>query len=449
LVCVAGLLCFAGCSLITDSFLSNEFSGDPFPVNVDVSSGAIVVGMQPQGQDPVPAILDLLSPITESDPGNGITPSIDELDLELLGARDPLTAASPPVAIADLVPRARFPQAELVSIHPCDTGDANVDGNCHIGDHGQVIYKSVFGADSLAGDAVRLDLANRQLFVLPDVGGSDRQRTLDCDAVFDAPYQGGGTLEIAGTELAFGNRRIALAACLGPHPEMSPQSKRGTDALLVVSTSIGTSILGATAYARYQATYNLIYGVDPPLDQGDHTAYLPSGIVHGQLGMLESLSLVAISASNDIGPCRQIYAHRALAPHSLGGSCDRATNGDCPCEDDSTFCAVPAIFELTPPGGIPVLVVPDDDPTLQALRTELRPVEPEVDGILGTQALSTAQYDIDYPHDRMLARCTGANCCARPFLQYDSDRDQINRCLATQGCPVAPIIPVSVPTTPP
>ena len=37
----------AGCTLITDVFLTNDFSGDAFPTNVDLQTGAIVVGIHP------------------------------------------------------------------------------------------------------------------------------------------------------------------------------------------------------------------------------------------------------------------------------------------------------------------------------------------------------------------------------------------------------------------
>ncbi|HZJ67472.1 MAG TPA: hypothetical protein VFD36_28385, partial [Kofleriaceae bacterium] len=48
-----------GCTLITDSFLTNDFSGDPFPTQVDASSGALLVGMQPlDGSPPQRAVLD-------------------------------------------------------------------------------------------------------------------------------------------------------------------------------------------------------------------------------------------------------------------------------------------------------------------------------------------------------------------------------------------------------
>jgi hypothetical protein len=106
------------------------------------------------------------------------------------------------------------------------------------------------------------------------------------------------------------------------------------------------------------------------------------------------------------------------------------TADDCPCEDpQDAFCGAPAIVHLAPPAGIEILVVPDSNGTLQALRTELRPNQAEVDGILGTSALKTAEIDVDYPHNRMLVRCTGDGCITRPQLLESRDRNQTRGCL--------------------
>ena len=436
-----------GCTLLTDSFLSNNFSGDPFPVNVDLDSGALLVGMQPAGGPETTAVLDLLSPLTTTDPADpNVPPDLTTIDIGMFGLIAPSTTPGPEaMSAANTVERARFVDAQLISLHAC-----TAQGPCTVGADNTILnsFESVLGADSLAGDAVRLRLADQQIFVLPDIGGSDHQRSLDCDAVFDAPYRGGGTLLIAGTETAFGNRRIALGTCLGPHPEKSPQVNRGTDALFVVSTAIGISIIGASAYQRYLLTHPLAKPDDPT----PHTLYLPSGPIQGTFGEIESISLVAPQAGNSLAPCRQIYAHRILSlPPVSPKLCDgNPRDGDCPCEDGSTSCNVPGVLELNPildptapPAPIQVLVVNDDDPTLQALRTELRPDQPEVDGILGTHALAFAEFDVDYPHDRLLARCHGGACCTRPALIDTTDEQlaQVQRCIKVQPmCLTAPVV---------
>lgn len=407
---VIGLLAAAGgCSLITDSFVTNDFSGDQYPIDVELASGAVMVGLRQDGAPDRDAVLDVLSPVTLVDPGRGVPASVSIHDVLVLGGG---------------TPRARLVEAQLVEVHPCDADE------CTVGpESAPVPYQAVIGADVLAGDAVRLRLGTEQVFVLPDIGGDDSDRTRSCDAVFPSPYRGGGTLVLAGTELPFGGRRIALQACLGANPDPAvPQSQRGADALLVASTGIGTTILGETAYARYR----LANPAAPALAAlPDATVYLPSGPITGKLTTLSSLALVATSSSTPRAPCRQVYGSHLIIQR------DCVSDDDCPCEEGNTFCSTPAVVEIGAPTSLDVLVVVDGEPTLQALRTELRPDQPEVDGILGTNAMRSAEIDIDYPHNRVLARCSGDGCATRPGLTSRSDRAQIQGCLGPG--PIGPI----------
>jgi hypothetical protein len=464
----AAIALAGGCTLITDSFLTNDFSGDPFPVDIDTSTGAIIVGFRQGGAPDRIAVLDLLSPITitEPDPITAI-PSLNFADVTLLGFSG---GAAP-----DL-PRARFVESQVISLHPCDAD------SCQVGrpePHQE--FTAILGADALAGDDVRLRLGDNQLFILPDVGGDDRARSLDCDAVFRSPYRGGGTLVLAGTELPFGNRRIAVQACLGqdPDPFLAPAfatvklpdplpafdtttfNQHGANVLMVVSTSIGISILGKAAYDRYALAELAAGRTIMPVDETaptDDLVYLPSGPIAGWRRSISRLALVAAPTSNALAPCRQLYAHRTLSSVVINDrECvQNSSTGtiDCPCKLGDAFCPVPAILELgqltpavtgqpAPAGAIDILVLPDTDHTLQALRTELRPDQPEVDGILGTDVLRSAEIDVDYPHDRLVARCaTPGTCKARPQLSQNEDRCQINHCmyndaLGDLGCPAA------------
>ena len=437
-----------GCTLITDSFLTNEFSGDAFPVHVETTSGAIVVGLRQDARSDRAVVLDLLSPVTLIDPGFETPPSVSFVDLTLLGADGAGGALTKP--------RAKFIEAQLVGLHPCADECAPDDPTCdpqqcYVGAPGAArAFDGILGADTLAGDAVRLRLGDDQVFVLPDIGGGDRGRALSCDAVFHSPYRGGGTLIIGGTELPFGNRRITLPACLGADADprdtavVANLRPAGSDALFVLSTGIGVSIIDETAYQRY-----LIAHPEAPVEpMTPGSVFLPSGLVTGHVVHIDRLSLIATATSNPLSPCRQVYAHRLMTAHGgidqtqcalLGQPADNVTTFDCVCKNRNAFCDAPAMIELAPPDRIELLVVPDDDPTLQALRTELRPDQAEVDGLLGTNVLRTAEVDVDYPHDRLVARCAADGCTARPQLAQERDRPQILGCLS--GQPTGPILP--------
>jgi hypothetical protein len=442
IACIACIACgaLAGCTLITDSFRQNDFSGDPFPIYIGRESGAVMIGAHEPDGPPLPAVLDVLSPVTLTDPGIHKLQALVTSDLTLLGRS---SRTDPEFD----VPRARLRSAEVISLHPC--AESEEEPVCSVGRPGmQQPYGAIVGANVLAGDALRLRLGDAEVFVLADVGGDERDRTFACDAVFSSPYRGGGTLLIAGTEVPFGGRRVTLQTCLGADPdpapivtgsppvaEALPQTARGGDALLVMSTGIGITLISEPAYERYRQASLLQAKLlrrsapptePPPLDElPDASAFLPSGQVFGRRALLDRLTLTAAASSSSRAPCRQAYAHHLL----LEGDCS-PDEPDCPCTSGS-FCSVPAVVELVPPGGFEVLVVPDGDATLQALRAELRPDQPEVDGILGADMLRFAEIDVDYPHDRVLMRCTApaSECQTRPALAAAADRTQVGQCI--------------------
>jgi hypothetical protein len=428
---VVPLLALTGCTLITDSFATNEFSGDEFPIAVDTSSGAVRLGVRESGQADRTAVLDVLAPLTWIDPGPAAATTVKTRTLTLLGE-------STPGGPADL-PRAVLDEKQVVFEHPCDRSIAP----CLVGPGAAPSeYAAVIGADALAGDAVRLRLGDDQIFVLADIGGDEEHRTRACDGVFASPYRGGGTLLIGGTELGFGGRRIAISTCLGDQPSSKySQAFRGADTLFVLSTSIGPSIMGESAYRRYVEAHPpcdplvdaTCPAVPPALETLPiETLNLPSGPVEGRASTIPNLALVASSSSTPRAACRQVYASHFM----LQRNC--TAEDDCPCEDpQDAFCGAPAILHLAPATGIPIFVVPDDNDTLQALRTELRPNQAEVDGILGTGALRTAEIDVDYPHNRLLVRCTAEGCITRPQLTDSSDRAPVRGCL--KNTPPGPV----------
>jgi hypothetical protein len=401
------LALLGGCSLLTDSFVTNDFSGDLYPTKVDTSTGALIVGLREEGKADRIAVLDALSPITVIDPGLEAAPTVTSENLLLLGLR----------ASGELdLPRAQFPDARVVRLHPCD------DAECMVGSSGlERPYDAIVGADALAGDALRLRLGDDTLSILADVAGDEQSRADVCDAVYPSPYRGGGTLVIAGTELGFSGRRITMPTCLGANPDPDlPQSARGTDALMLISTGVGPSLLGEAAYQRYRF-------VDPTAPELEllpmGMVFLSSGPIVGRVATIPNLALVARSGSTPRAPCRHVYAHHLL----LERNC--IATDDCPCEDGDRFCPLPALAEIAPPAGLEMLVIPDDNATLQALRAELRPNQPEVDGILGTSALRSFEMDVDYPHDRVLVRCTTTDCILRTALADESDRPRVTTCL--------------------
>lgn len=410
------LLALAGCDYITGSFVTNDFSGDPFPVPIETASGAVLVGLQPEGGSTHTAVLDVMSPVSVLDPGPNGQARITYPAVTLLGF-DATTGALDK-------PRARFEGPQILSLHPCS------DPTCSIGDVASPqSIDAILGMSAFSSDALRLDLGTSELFVLPDVAGDDSNRALSCDAVLPLAFRGGGTMLVGGTEVGFANWRVVIDSCFAfdPDPNLL-QSERGANEEMVLSSAIGTSILGEAGYARYR---EVVPSAPDVSALPDGSVLLPSGVVIGKLATITSVALVGNSSSSPRAPCRQVYASHLLT----AGDC--TTGEDCPCVGGPTFCPAPAIVELTPATPFPVLVVPDADPTLQSLRAELRPDRPEVDGILGTSAITALELDLDYPHDRGLGRCVdNATCVARPELSSESRRASIDACLASPPGPI-------------
>ena len=394
----------------TNGFRTDGFSGDPFPIAVDTSSGALLVGFKETDKaDDMPrlALLDIMAPLTVLQQTSGDI-RVRATNLTIFGQNR--------VSGALDVPRAQL-GGSIVDINVCP------DDNCRVGDGALPVgIAAILGSDNLIGDALRLRFDTSQIFILPNVGPRDNgERTKLCDAVFASPFRGGGTLLLGSTEIPFSGRRIALTACAAADPRADiPQGKRGTDLLLVASTAVGPTILGEAAYRRYQ----LAHATAPLLETLPvGSAWLPSGLFEGRVGTLPNLTIAATS-SEGRGACREAYAHHFL----FADNCKSTVGEDCPCIDASN-CGAPALLELSPASGLRVLVIPDDNLTLQGLRAELRPDQAEVDGILGTEALRNAEVDIDYPHSRVLARCVAAGCKTRPTLSSTDTREDIRQCI--------------------
>ena len=396
----------AACALVAAACGTDDTrAGDPFPIHVDRAGGALIAQVGIGDDAPVTAVIDVMSPLTVFDAPLGAAVRRRGVDLALYGHRSATDST--------LIARARFAATGLV-LHPCETADP-----CTVGSPSAATpIGAVIGGDTLHGDALRIRAADDVIAVLPDVAGDGTARDALCDAEVLSPFYGGSTLVVGGTELAFGGWRPTLSVCLSPDPTATDPTARGVDAAVVLSTGIGPSILAQSRYAIWRQATGA-----PTLDElPTADLLLPSGLLTGKLAELDGLAVVgAAAAARDA--CGEVAAHHLLAERD----CTAADGASCPCTGE-TFCSVPSVVELD--RRFQALIVPDDTPLLQALRTELRPAQPEIDGVLGLDALDTTELDVDYPHNRLLLRCAGAGCTARPTLRDRASRPIVAACVA-------------------
>jgi hypothetical protein len=403
---LAAIALLAGCDLLTDPFRTNDASGDVYPIPVDLTSGAIRVSTSETNSGPRDSLIDVLAPITTLDTGPNAAAHAELRSLLVLGAATAPGGRS--------VPRARL-TGTVLELHPCSPEQPS----CEAGSDGATFeVKVVLGADLFAGDALRLDLQTSTLALLPDIAGDNTTRSDLCEAVFPAPFRGGGTLLYGGSEVPYGGRRIVVSACAVPLPDPEqPARLRGTDLLMVVSTALGVTLLSESAYSRYREVHPTAPDL---LTLPAGGVMIPSGRVEGRTTTLPSLALVGRGTKR--GACGDVCAHRCLV--------NQVPAAQCSCL--GTLPGTPAMVSLATP--IRVLVVSDAEPVLVGLRTELHPDEAEIDGIIGTELLKQVQLDIDYPNDRLLARCGAAPCSICPELPNASALaarvDQCVRCQA-------------------
>jgi hypothetical protein len=382
---------------------------DPFPILVDRAGGAFVVGLSTPGDTAErTAVVDVLSPLTVLDQDAAVAPARAEGCLKLMAPR----SLTDPTRII----RTRW-VTTVLRMHPCDPALP-----CEIGAPGLPrAIDAIIGGDVLRSNAISFEPATNTMYVLPDVAGDDGARGRACDVVVPEPFYGGGTLRVGDTEVAFAGTRIALGVCLSHAPMAAEAKDRGVDAALVLSTGVGISILGRSRYDAWaEATGAPAFTTLPPA-----TALLASGPVDGRLGRIDRLAIVGTSTAPR-GACREVFSHHLLTERA----CLPTDGDDCPCEGDASSCPVAGIAELAPAAPIEVVVVDDDHPLLQSLRAELRPEQPEIDGILGVNALATTAFDVDYPNNRLLVRCVAAGCVARPALGDETPRERAAACIA-------------------
>lgn len=387
---------------------------DPFPIRLDLSRGPAVAAVD-VGEGPVPALIDTLSALTLLDPlaaaegGELPDPRRRRVRLTLVGL-DTAGLAT--------IPRARFPDTDALELHPCPG-----DEPCRVGVDGDTVeFDAVLGADLLGRTAARFDFPSHELRFFPETAGTEAQLTNDCQAVMPNVFAGGGTLLVGGTEVSYTGRRPALGACLDA-VDAPEDRERGTDAMLLVSTGIGVTILAASAYDRYAVAS----GATPRTSLAAGVLHLASGPTEVRLGEIGRFALVGAlgDEAGERGPCRELFLNRLMSVRA----CEDEDAGieNCPCPDGDEFCRTAAAVDLT--GPVEVAVLDDNHPLLQSLRDELRPGHPEVDGILGARALAPLRVEFDYPNGRVVMRCRlPGTCVTRPAVRSRTEQANLERC---------------------
>ncbi|MBT8491447.1 MAG: hypothetical protein KJO07_00185 [Deltaproteobacteria bacterium] len=379
---------------------------DPFPVSIDLGTGAAVGGVSINDGEPLRVLVDTLSPVTIFDPGPGQPITRRRVDLRLYA----VNPSGDPT-----VPRARFTGTESFDLHPC--GDQEI---CTVGTTDSTLeIEGIVGFDVLGRSAVTFDFPRSAIEFSPDIAGQNQSRRQNCEAEFPGPFAGGGTLQLGDDDEPFPGRRPAVRACLGPGEGIESE-QQGANALLIIATGYPITLISQAAYERFRAEFP---GTPALSELPEEVIDLPSGRRSLNVGQVPQMAIVG-QPRGERGACRELYANRVMA----AGGCDQTAVGDCPCPDDNQqevdFCRAGSVILMR--RTIRVAIVPDEEPLLQALRDELRPGLPEVDGLLSPTDLVDLRVAFDYPNGRILMTCeVRGTCVTRPVVTSRSQAREL------------------------
>lgn len=265
--------------------------------------------------------------------------------------------------------------------------------------------------------------------------------------------------------------RVVLRACAAPAPfspevqphaccargdELTPLNTTGVDLALLLATGVGPMVLTQSAFARVAAGLTPA----PTMTAGPLLVATWPTPIPAEFTTLPRFALVDGSeppSTGDEGPCVDLGRSRRIewvanqtviaakmqtpfAPHPPSAACVQGCDLD-PSEPTNPLNSA-AYVEIG--GAIPVAVVDDAEPYLQALRFDIRPEGPDIDGVVGAAALGAARLELDYLNDtpRAIFSCETNTprdtCWASARCPRLPDHDHLHLCfgLPAHGLPV-------------
>jgi hypothetical protein len=370
---------------------------DSRPIGLErAGQGELLARVSIDGEGPRQALLDTGTPITIwNAPLTDRPPQVKRRDIHILG----VTAGNPTRAIL------RRTQTLAAPLSPLP------------GETATITPIALLGGDLLANFSVEIGFAAPQLVLWTEQQATDAFLSSAGYAVLHLQRRGGGELESKDPEdlgpdgpYQYPASMLVLRACAAPEGfdrEQAPPPRccgndqrtlaTGTDLSLVLGTGYGPVILSRSAWNRLLTRFDTA----PVLESRPLVVATAQEPIAAQWGMLPRLALVDREADPavDPGPCVELGRSRRLeqvalsqsrnAEHALCAlTCDQDPRTDGRAQNSAGY------LELA--GSLPVAIIDDGERLLQTLRAEVHPGAPEVDGILGANALRSARVELDY-----------------------------------------------------
>jgi hypothetical protein len=415
---------------------------DTYPIPLSRAAAGELLASFEAPQGPTPGLVDTGSPVSFWAASEELGPArVVRRDLTLLGSPAPLSPA--PV-------RARL--HDVLTIE-APLGTVGTDAQ-------PLAPLAVLGSDVLARFSVEFAFAIPQMTFWRRQPANDGYLGSVGYAVLQLPRRGGGELLAVDPKDSLGRRqphrfgpsRLLLRTCAVPAifdraqpaptrccPGEERRFSTGTDLALLLATGVGPVVLGRNAWERVRA--QMPAGTAPALTPGSLHVPYAARPVPALFTQLPRIVLVDAEADpdNDPGPCGELARARRLELVAISQSAN-AQRAACslPCDRDPTDRTraqnSAAYVELD--GALEVAVVEDTVPFLQAIRLEVRPRGPEVDGLLGAAALASTRVELDYrsPETRAIFSCDPV--AAAPAGTATGTAN--NNCRAVGRCPRLP-----------
>ena len=205
-----------------------------------------------------------------------------------------------------------------------------------------------------------------------------------------------------------GSPRLSIPACATARDAVAQSS--GVDLSLMIDTGVGPLVLAASAWQRVVAAglvsepTALALPAAPSAPSGApplRIATWPDPIDVLLWTTIPRYALVnlEVGANDDPGPCVELARARRTEIVSYNTVTDPARElcgARCDVDPTNSGVAQNSAAYLEVSGEVPVAVISDDEPFLQALRFDVLPEGPELDGLVGAAALGRARLELDY-----------------------------------------------------
>jgi hypothetical protein len=328
--------------------------------------------------------------------------------------------------------RARFRGIDVLSLPLHPVGDPTVMPIGILGNDLLLGYSVEFRFGALCADGASTTCSSMTFW--PDLGADDSFLEDAGYAVLSFTLFGGGEVTAEGDADFLGLRgplqipatRVVLRACAAPSaflpsdatPGVAPSPacctaadaialSSGVDLSLLVDTGVGPLVLSQSAWTKVAAAALASSGAAPPAPTSSPLLVATWPVpIDATWSTIPRYALVNLEAGTNLdpGPCvelarsrrTEIVSYQTVMNPALATPVPPVCGAPCDIDPTQSGVAQNSAAYLEIGGDVPVAIIADDEPFLQALQFDILPEGPQIDGLVGAGALGRARLELDY-----------------------------------------------------